>query len=240
MQPIQPIQPATHATHAANKNKVKRPSLYKILTALLPPIALVLLVLGSILFGVATPTEAASVGVLGAFFLSLIKRKLKLATFKNCLNQTVITTSMVFLILIGANILSIVFRGFEGDELVHNLLNSLGGEFLWAFLIVMLVIFFLGFFLDFFEITFVVVPLVGPTLIAMGCDPIWLGVMIALNLQTSFLTPPFGFSLFYLRGVAPSSIKTSDIYLGVIPFIAIQLFVLLLLYSFPGLILKLH
>jgi tripartite ATP-independent transporter DctM subunit len=217
----------------------KRPNFTKVLTALFPPIILILLVLGSILFGVSTPTEAASVGVVGAVFLSLLKNKLDFSTFKDCLNQTVITTSMVFLILIGANILSIVFRGFEGEELVHNLLSSLGTEPFWAFLVVMTVIFFLGFFLDFFEITFVVVPLVGPTLISMGYDPVWLGVMIALNLQTSFLTPPFGFSLFYLRGVAPESIRTYDIYVGVIPFIAIQILMLALLYIYPELALKL-
>ena len=223
-----------------NKNSFKkRPNLYKVLTTLVPPIILVLLVLGSILFGISTPTESASVGVLGAILLSLIKNKMSFKTFYTCLDQTVLTTSMVFLILIGANILSIVFRGFEGDELVHSLLGSLGSEPLWAFLLVMTVIFLLGFFLDFFEITFVIVPLVGPTLITMGYDPIWLGVMIALNLQTSFLTPPFGFSLFYLRGIAPNSIKTSDIYFGVVPFIIIQIFMLILLYSFPQLALKL-
>ena len=216
-----------------------RPKVSKILTALIPPIVLVLLVLGSILFGISTPTEAASVGVVGSLILSALKKKMSFKILKNCIDQTVLTTAMVFLILIGAKILSIVFRGFEGDELVHSLLSSLGSEPIWAFLMVMLVIFFLGFFLDFFEITFVVVPLVGPALITMGYDPIWLGVMIAINLQTSFLTPPFGFSLFYLRGVAPDVIKTSDIYKGVVPFIAIQVFMLVLLYAFPELATKL-
>ena len=229
----------SHEKEKLNKNLTVKPSWAKIFSALIPPIALVLLVLGSILFGVATPTEAASVGVMGSLALSLLKKKLTFKSFVECLDQTILTTSMVFLILIGANILSIVFRGFEGDELVHTLLNSLGTEPFWAFASVMVIIFFLGFFLDFFEITFVVVPLVGPTLISMGYDPIWLGVMIALNLQTSFLTPPFGFSLFYLRGVAPKSIKTSDIYSGVIPFIIIQILMLALLYSFPKMALTL-
>ena len=227
--------------HKENPNEylIVKPSWSKIFSALIPPIVLVLLVLGSILFGVATPTEAASVGVIGSLALSFFKKKLDFNSFIDCLDQTIITTSMVFLILIGANILSIVFRGFEGDELVHSLLSSLGTEPFWAFAVVMAMIFFLGFFLDFFEITFVVVPLVGPTLISMGYDPVWLGVMIALNLQTSFLTPPFGFSLFYLRGVAPKEIKTSDIYSGVVPFIIIQILMLGLLYSFPQMALAL-
>jgi len=215
------------------QNKIK---ISRLLSDLMPPILLVFLVLGSILFGVATPTEAASVGVLGSIILSFIKRRLNKKLIILSLENTIFTSSMVFLILVGANILSIVFRGFEGDEMVHFALNSLSSDPFLAFFFVMLIIFLLGFFLDFFEITFVVIPLIGPSLISMGFDPIWLGVMIAMNLQTSFLTPPFGFSLFYLRGVAPDAIKTSDIYLGAIPFIMIQLFTLIILFIFPQII----
>ena len=143
---------------------------------------------------------------------------------------------MVFTILIGASFFSLVFRGYGGDETVANYLESVTGGVNTSFFIVMLVMFGLGFFLDFFEIIFVVVPIVGPVLLSMGLDPIWLGVMIALNLQTSFLTPPFGFSLFYLRGVAPETISTTEIYRGVIPFILIQLSVLTLLWLYPKIV----
>jgi TRAP-type mannitol/chloroaromatic compound transport system permease large subunit len=142
---------------------------------------------------------------------------------------------MVFIILLGASMFSLVFRGFAGDEVVHELLTNLPGGTVSAFMVVMLIMFIMGFFLDFFEITFVVVPIVGPILLMMGLDPIWLGVMIALNLQTSFLTPPFGFALFYLRGVAPDSVTTMQIYKGVIPFIVIQLLMLVILWFWPSL-----
>ena len=145
-------------------------------------------------------------------------------------------SAMVFLILIGASLFSLVFRGFGGEVLIEDVFAQLPGGVLGAFFLVMLVIFLLGFILDFIEITFVVVPIVGPVLLAMGLDPVWLGVMIALNLQTSFLTPPFGFALFYLRGVTPPSIPTSTIYKGVVPFILIQLLLLVIAYIFPGLI----
>lgn len=217
-------------------NEVKSPRFLDILRALVPPLLLVFIVLGSILFGFATPTEAASVGCVGALALSLIKKRLSKTSLTETLDKTVQTTSMIFLILIGANILSLVFRGFEGDELISGFLGSLGDQPEIALIVVMLVIFALGFFLDFFEITFVVVPLVGPKLIQLGYDPLWLGVMIAMNLQTSFLTPPFGFSLFYLRGVAPKEISTATIYRGVIPFIAIQVLNLILLWFNPGLV----
>jgi len=142
---------------------------------------------------------------------------------------------MVFLILVGASIFSLVFRGYEGDDGVHEILVALPGGAVGAMIVVMLVMFLLGFVLDFIEITFVVVPIVGPVLLSMGLDPVWLGIMIAINLQTSFLTPPFGFALFYLRGVAPPEVSTAQIYRGVIPFVGIQLFMLLVLTAFPGL-----
>ena len=207
----------------------------RVLFALLPPVFLVGLVLGSILGGWATPTEAASVGALGAILLAMMRRCFTLQILKEVMRSTTQVSSMVFIILVGASIFSLVFRGFGGDDLVRNFLTDLPGGVFGAVALVMLVIFLLGFFLDFIEITFVVVPIVAPILLAMGLDPIWLGVMIALNLQTSFLTPPFGFALFYLRGVAPASISTMQIYKGVIPFIMIQLVALMALAQWPAL-----
>jgi tripartite ATP-independent transporter DctM subunit len=206
-----------------------------LLKGLLPPVLLMVAVLGSILLGIATPTEAASVGAVGAMILALIKKALTLTVLHSVSIETMRVTSMVYLILVGATIFSSVFRGFGGDVLIEDLLMNLPGGVVSATLVVMLLIFFLGFILDFIEITFMVVPLVGPILLAMGVDPIWLGVMIAVNLQTSFLTPPFGFSLFYLRSVAPAEIKTSEIYRGVIPFVVMQIALLLLLALQPAL-----
>ncbi len=207
----------------------------RVLKVLLPPLLLIVAVLGSILGGFATPTEAASVGAMGSILLAALQRQLNLATLREVMQNTTRVTSMVFLIFIGAAVFSLVFRGFEGDELVTELLSDLPGGVFSAVLIVMLIMFLLGFILDFIEITFVVVPIVGPILLAMGLDPVWLGVMIAINLQTSFLTPPFGFALFYLRGVAPPEITTGQIYRGVAPFIVIQLLMLGLLAWQPGL-----
>ena len=211
-------------------------SFVQILRALLPPLLLIFAVLGSILAGIATPTEAAGVGGMGALLLALSRREISLARLRDVMQATLKISSMVFLILIGASVFSLVFRGFGGDDGVHAILESLPGGVVGAVILVMLVMFLLGFVLDFIEITFVVVPIVGPVLLAMGLDPVWLGVMIAINLQTSFLTPPFGFALFYLRGVAPPSVTTQQIYRGVIPFVAIQLGALLLLALFPGLV----
>ena len=202
---------------------------------LVPPVFLIVTVLGSILMGLATPSEAAGVGAFGATFLAGIKGQLSIQKLREVAQNTTKVTSMVFLILIGAAIFSLVFRGFGGEELVEQFFSSLPGGVVGATLLVMVVIFLLGFILDFIEITFVVVPIVGPVLLAMGIDPVWLGVMIAINLQTSFLTPPFGFALFYLRGVAPESVETSDMYRGVIPFIGLQLLLLLMLSIWPQL-----
>ncbi len=203
--------------------------------SLVPVSALIMLVLGSILMGVATPTEAAGVGALGAALLALSKGKLDVARLKEVARSTTMTSAMIFTILIGASLFSLVFRGFGGEELVEGFFHQLPGGVFTAMLVVMVIIFLLGFILDFIEITFVVVPIVGPVLLAMGVDPIWLGIMIALNLQTSFLTPPFGFALFYLRGVAPPSVATSALYRGVIPFIVLQLLVLCALALWPAL-----
>ncbi len=200
------------------------------------PLLLIVAVLGSILGGVATPTEAAAVGAVGAMLLALVSGQLSLETLRDVVFRTTRISAMVFMILIGASLFSLVFRGFGGDHLIAGLLTGLPGGVVTAMIVVMLVMFLLGFVLDFIEITFVVVPIVGPVLMAMGLNPIWLGVMIALNLQTSFLTPPFGFSLFYLRGVCPENVPTSAIYRGVIPFIFIQVFLLGLLALWPQLI----
>ena len=207
-----------------------------LLRALLPPLLLILIVLGSILAGYATPTEAAGVGAAGSLLLALAQKQLNLEKLKDVMMSTTRVTSMVFLILIGAAIFSLVFRGFGGEELIEELFSGLPGGVFTAVLVVMLVIFLLGFILDFIEITFVVVPLVAPVLLAMGVDPIWLGIMIAVNLQTSFLTPPFGFALFYLRGVAPPEVRTRHIYAGVVPFIAIQLLLLIAMAIWPNLV----
>ncbi len=221
---------------AAEQNARLESGFYRnLLFSLAPPLVLILSVLGSIIGGLATPTEAASVGAFGAIILAIANSELNLVTLQEIMRSTTQTTSMVFLILIGAALFSLVFRGFEGDELIVNLLSDLPGGQFGAVFSVMLVMFFLGFVLDFIEITFVVVPIVGPILLAMDIDPVWLGIMIALNLQTSFLTPPFGFALFYLRGVAPAKVTTGQIYKGVMPFIAIQLIMLAVLAYWPQL-----
>jgi len=210
-------------------------SLLTILSLLAGPLLLIVAVLGSILMGLATPTEAAAVGATGAMLLALKQKQLSVDTLRDVVYQSAKVSAMVFMILIGASLFSLVFRGYGGDEYVQSLLTNLPGGQAGALLIVMLVLFLLGFILDFIEITYVVIPIVGPVLLAMGINPVWLGVMIAINLQTSFLTPPFGFSLFYLRGVAPPEIATTAIYRGVIPFIAIQLLMLGLLTLWPDL-----
>jgi tripartite ATP-independent transporter DctM subunit len=220
---------AITAPEKAPAAQVQKIGVAEICRSLLPPLLLIVAVLGSILTGIATPTEAAGVGAFGALLLALFKKSLDIDQIRDAAQSTTKTTSMVFFILIGASLFSLVFRGYGGDELVSHLFEDMPGGVIGATIVVMLVIFFLGFILDFIEITFVVVPIVGPILMSMGVDPVWLGVMIAINLQTSFLTPPFGFALFYLRGVAPAEVSTTDIYRGVIPFIIIQIIVMLII-----------
>ena len=207
----------------------------EVLISIVPPLVLITSVLGSIMTGIATPTEAAGIGALGALLLAFVQGSMSKQLLQEVGESTLSTTSMVFFILIGASIFSLVFRAYGGDELIHSYFAMLGDNVFAAVLIVMVVIFLLGFILDFIEITFVVIPIVGPALLMLGVDPVWLGIMIAINLQTSFLTPPFGFALFYLRGVAPASVDTWDIYKGVIPFIAIQLLLMAMLAWQPGL-----
>lgn len=213
----------------------QRFDLRALIKGLLPPLILIAVVLGSILAGAATPTEAAGVGAFGAWLLASMKGEMGLTRLREVMQSTLKITAMVFMILIGAAVFSLVFRGFGGEELIHRFLSDMPGGVFGATLVVMLIIFLLGFILDFIEITFVVVPIVGPILLTMGVDPVWLGIMIAINLQTSFLTPPFGFALFYLRGVADDSLQTLSIYRGVIPFIVIQLLVIALLWRWPQL-----
>ena len=215
------------------KSKKKSVSLTDILKILIPPFLLIFSVLGSIILGVASPTEAAGIGAMGSILIAALNRKLSFSVLADAVKQTAFISSMVFMILIGASIFSLVFRGFGGEELIKNLFNAIPGGLFGSMLIVMILVFLLGFILDFIEISFVVVPIVGPILIAMGADPLWLGIMLAINLQTSFLTPPFGFALFYLRGVTPEKIKTETIYKGVIPFIMIQILILCLVAYFP-------
>lgn len=223
------------APAVAEDHQYSEPLLQQCIKGLLPPLLLIAAVLGSILAGMATPTEAAAVGAVGAGLLALLQGQLNRHNLRDIMLTTTRVTCMVFAILIGAAIFSLVFRGYHGDDMIHNVFSSMPGGAFTAMLLVMVVIFLLGFILDFIEITFVVVPIVGPVLLAMGLDPVWLGVMIALNLQTSFLTPPFGFALFYLRGVTPESIPTSTIYRGVLPFILIQILIMLIVALWPPL-----
>lgn len=227
------LRPSAMPAHASDEERV---SARRVLAALFPPLVLIFAVLGSILGGFATPTEAAGVGAMGAMLIAMQRRALTVERLREVMRSTLRISSMVFFILIGASLFSLVFRGYGGDDGVRAVLEALPGGAFGAVLLVMLVMFLLGFVLDFIEITFVVVPIVGPVLLTMGLDPVWLGIMIAINLQTSFLTPPFGFALFYLRGVAPASITTAQIYRGVIPFVGIQLIALLVLAAVPGLV----
>ncbi|MBL6695070.1 MAG: TRAP transporter large permease subunit [Luminiphilus sp.] len=216
--------------------KTSKVSVMQVAKVLLPPLGLITLVLGSILVGAATPTEASGVGAIGALVLAILRNEMSWQRLREIGQSTLQVTSMIFLILIGASVFSLVFRGFGGEEMVQEFFHTMDGGPGAAFLLVMVTIFLLGFILDFIEITFVVVPIVGPILLAMGFDPVWLGIMIAVNLQTSFLTPPFGFALFYLRGVASDEVSTGALYRGVIPFVLLQLGLLVILWFFPELI----
>ena len=206
----------------------------EVMVALVPALALIIAVLGSILAGIATPTESASVGSVGAMLLAALKGRFNLKVLRETVISTATITSMVFIILFGAAVFSIVFRLMGGDNLVHEFLQNMPGGAVGATIIVMLIMFVLGFILDTFEIIFIVIPITAPVLLALGVDPIWLGVAVGVNLQTSFLTPPFGFSLFYLRGVAPHSVSTGMIYRGVVPFVLLQVIGLAALFLWPN------
>ena len=218
----------------SNKASIEKTELLKTLAL---PIALIFLVLGSIFAGIATPTEASAIGAFGALTIAALNGKINFKFLKETSEKTAVISAMIFAILIGASIFSLIFRGVGGDDLIDLLFSALPGGSYTALFFVLLIIFLLGFILDFIEICYVIVPLVAPPLLMMGLDPVWLAILFAIILQTSFLTPPFGFSLFYLRGVADESIQTVDIYKGVVPFIIIQLCILLLVIFFPSLIL---
>ncbi|WP_151670277.1 TRAP transporter large permease [Nitrincola schmidtii] len=228
-------QPETCPALEVTEDERKR-LLHDVFFTLIPPLLLIIAVLGSILGGVATPTESASVGAVGAMFLAAIRRKLTFSNLRQVMFATANTTTMIFIILIGASVFSLVFRMMGGEELVSDFLNSLPGGKVGAIIFVMLLMFLLGFILDTFEIIFLVIPITAPILLMMDVDPIWLGVMVAVNLQTSFLTPPFGFALFYLRGVAPDAITTRHIYQGALPFVVLQVSVIALLIIFPEIV----
>ena len=207
----------------------------RVLKVLIPPLVLIIAVLGSILMGLATPTESAGVGAIGAIILAFSRKQLSFKILKEVATSTAQTTSMVFTILIGAAMFSLVFRGFGGDDIVADFLMNLEGGVVTAIVITMVLMFILGFFLDFIEIIYVVLPIIGPAILMMDINPLWFAIMIAVNLQTSFLTPPFGFALFYLRGVAPKSVLTTDIYKGAVPFVLIQILMLGILAIYPEL-----
>lgn len=220
----------------ALKNDASEGLIKKVIFTLLPPLLLVISVLGSIFAGIASPTESAAVGALGAMILSAAHKQLTMSRLKAAMQLTVRLTSMVFMILIGAVAFGLVFRGMGGDTLVREVMTNIPGG-VWGFMFAsMLLIFILGFFLDFLQICFIVVPIIAPIANLLGIDLLWLAVLIALNLQTSFLTPPFGFSLFYLKAVAPPEIRIQDIYHGIIPFVMIQILTLILLILFPKLV----
>jgi tripartite ATP-independent transporter DctM subunit len=208
----------------------------RVLLVMLPPLLLIVIVLGSIFAGVATPTEAGALGALGAIVLALINRRLRMDALRETMKETAKLTAMVMILLVGARAFSLVFIALGGDIWIEDLLTNLPGGVIGLLIVTNLVIFLLGFFIDFFEIAFIIVPLLAPAAALLGVDLLWFGVMIAMNLQTSFLTPPFGFALFYLRGVAPREISTMDIYRGAVPFIGIQLIGLLLVILFPDIV----
>ena len=208
-------------------------SLINILNAFLLPFILIFAVLGSIFLGIASPTEAAGIGASGAILLSLIQGSINLKKIKEISSETTKLTSIVFMILLGATSFSLVFRGLEGDKILVDLITTSNLTPEMFLIYILIVVFIAGFFIDFIEIIFIIVPVIAPILIALEIDLVWVGIMLAINLQTSFLTPPFGFSLFYLKSVSPKEIKTTDIYKGVIPFVIIQVFFLIFLFLNP-------
>jgi tripartite ATP-independent transporter DctM subunit len=212
--------------------------LLRVLTTLVPPLLLIFLVLGTIFIGVATPTEGGAMGAAGALLLALTRGRLSRAQLTQAMDSTTRLTTFVIFILIGSTVFSLVFRGVNGDLWVENLLTGLPGGALGFLLVVNLLVFMLAFFLDFFEIAFIIVPLLAPVAHKLGIDLVWFGVLLGINMQTSFMHPPFGFALFYLRSVAPAEVKTGDIYWGAIPFVLVQVVMVALVVVFPGLVLN--
>lgn len=218
------------------RNISKKALIKQVTQAMIPPLLLILLVLGSIFFGIATPTEAGAVGALGTMILAAFNKELNWVTLKQVCDATLRISTMVIFILFGSTAFSLVFRGVDGDRFMLEILTTLPGGTYGFLAVSMLSVFILGFFIDFFEIAFIVIPIFKPVAETLGIDLMWYGVILAANLQTSFLTPPFGFALFYLRGVAPPDLKTEEIYRGAIPFILLQLLVLILIIIFPSLV----
>ena len=212
--------------------------LARVLTTLVPPLVLIFLVLGTIFLGVATPTEGGAMGAAGALLLALVRGRLSRLQLTQAMDSTTRLTTFVIFILIGSTIFTLVFRGLDGDVWVEHLFTRLPGGVLGFLVVVNLLVFVLAFFLDFFEIAFIVVPLVGPIATKLGIDPIWFGVMLAVNMQTAFMHPPFGFALFYLKSVAPKAVRTADIYWGAIPFLLIQLIMVVVVLAFPQVVLR--
>jgi tripartite ATP-independent transporter DctM subunit len=208
----------------------------RVIFVMFPPLFLILLVLGSIFAGIATPTEAGALGAVGAMILAALNKRLTIENLKDTMNDTAKLTVIVVFLLIGSTVFSLVFRGVYGDVWIDNLLLNIPGGKWGLIFIANLVIFILGFFIDFFEIVFIVIPMIAPTAAKLGIDMVWFGVMIGMNLQTSFLTPPFGFSIFYLKGVSPPELKTTHVYRGVIPFIIIQLIALTVMIVYPEIV----
>lgn len=207
---------------------------WRVFSALIPPLLLVLAVLGSILMGVATASESASVGAIGAMILAAVNRRMSFATLKYASMNTMMTTAVIFVIVLAASLFSLVFRGLGGEHMVEEALRAVPGGLTGALIVVMFIMFILGFFLDTFEIILIMLPVCGPALLGMGADPVWLGILIGVNLQTSFLTPPFGFTLFYMRSIAPPSVTTGDIWIGSISWTWLQMYALALVWAFPG------
>jgi tripartite ATP-independent transporter DctM subunit len=231
------LRPELAPALPAEIREVSAPALLRqVMMVMAPPLALIVVVLGSIFFGVATPTEAGALGALGAMAIAGLSRRLTRRALVETMEATARLTTMVVFLLIGSTAFALVFRGIFGDIWIEHLLHNLPGGRWGALIIANLLIFGLGFFIDFFEIAFIVIPLLAPPFQKMGIDLVWFGVMVGMNLQTSFLTPPFGFALFYLRGVTPEDIRTTDIYRGVVPFILIQLVALAAVFVFPGLV----
>jgi tripartite ATP-independent transporter DctM subunit len=208
----------------------------KVLTSMVPPLVLIFLVLGTIFLGVATPTEGGAMGATGALVMALVKRKLSFSLLRQAVESTAEMTSFVMFILVGSTVFSLVFRGVNGDLWVEHLLSGLPGGALGFLIVVNAMIFALAFFLDYFEIAFIMVPLLTPVAQKLGINLVWFGVLLAVNMQTSFLHPPFGFALFYLRSVAPKSVSTMDIYWGAIPFVVIQVLMVAAIIAFPGIV----
>lgn len=224
-----------HLAPPVKREEGEKLSFKSVLVALVMPLFLIIAVLGSIFAGIASPTEAAAVGAFGSIVLTVIARKFSLSNLMKVGQQTTRLTTMVFFILLGATTFSLVFRGLHGDDLVLDLIRSTSLSPTHLMVLIMLIVFVLGFFIDFVEIIFIVVPIILPVLQAFNIDLLWVGILLSVNLQTSFLTPPFGFSLFYLKGVAPPEVHTRDIYRGIVPFLIIQLLILVILFMFPDL-----